>query len=62
MVFLNKTINFYLQTVKTSGSSESSRLIRIIKILTYLFHFNFSIELEISNTPALNYIYSNFLY
>jgi len=59
MVFLNKTINFYLQTVKTPGSSENRRL---IKILTYLVHFNFSIEPEISNTHALNYIYSNFLY
>ena len=44
MVFLNKTINFYLQTVKASGSSES----RIpIKILTYLFHINFSVKPEI---------------
>ena len=54
-----KTINFYLQTVKTSGSAESSRL---IKILTYLFHFNLSTEPEISNTHAINYIYNNFLY
>ena len=59
MVFLKKAINFYLQTVKTPGSSESRRL---IKILIYLFHFNFNIEPEISNTHALNYIYSNFLY
>ena len=66
MVFRNKTINFYLLIVKTPGSSESRRL---IKILTYLVHFNFSIEPEISNTQpeisnthALNYIYSNFLY
>jgi hypothetical protein len=58
MVFLNKTTNFYLQTVKTPESSESSKL---IKILTYLFHINFSTEPEISNTHALNYIYSNFL-